>query len=308
MRSPSLRGEMITILLVPEGRKGVRQFRIPCLLIVIPLLLLVSCGTYLGSLLIDCYDLKSRMPWLAHVEKEREMNRMQIAFLEKRICSMVQRVEELRELDQKLKVMVNLEGREKSHPFIGVGGSSPLPILPQPTVTGPPDEKTFLSMHDMLDALDNEISICMRNKNVLSAYLENQRLHLAATPSIWPVRGWMSSTFGYRISPFTGEREFHKGIDISAPKNNPVVTPADGIILFAGSEPGYGKTMTVMHGREFVTRYAHLENILARKGNRVSRGDKIALVGSSGRSTGPHLHYEVIRNGVHVNPLHYIID
>lgn len=163
-------------------------------------------------------------------------------------------------------------------------------------------------MHDTLDALDNEISLCRRDKHLLSAYIENQRLLLAATPSIWPARGWLSSTFGFRISPFTGEREFHKGIDISAPQNHPVVTPADGIILFTGWKPGYGKTMTVMHGREFVTRYAHLERMLARKGNRVRRGEKIALVGSSGRSTGPHLHYEVIRNGVPVNPLHYLID
>ncbi len=125
---------------------------------------------------------------------------------------------------------------------------------------------------------------------------------------MWPTRGWTSSRFGYRASPFTGKREFHKGIDISARMGSPVVATADGMVAFSGLDRGYGRTIVLKHGYGLKTRYAHLKRILVKKGQFVKRGEIIGLVGNSGRSTGSHLHYEVHLNGVPVNPMKYIID
>ena len=131
---------------------------------------------------------------------------------------------------------------------------------------------------------------------------------LSCTPSIWPTKGWISSRFGYRISPFTNEREFHRGLDVSNRMNTQIIAPGDGVISLIGEDYGYGKILHVDHGYGMKTIYAHLSSILVKKGQYVKRGQKIALVGNSGRSTGPHLHYEVHLNGVPVNPLRYILN
>jgi murein DD-endopeptidase MepM/ murein hydrolase activator NlpD len=138
--------------------------------------------------------------------------------------------------------------------------------------------------------------------------LESKRNLLAATPSLRPTVGWISSSFGYRVSPFTGRREFHKGLDIATRKGTPIIAPADGVVTFAGKKWLMGNLLTLDHGYGMLTRYGHIYKILKKKGDRVKRGEVIALVGNTGRSTGPHLHYEVRLNGVPVNPIKYILD
>ena len=123
-----------------------------------------------------------------------------------------------------------------------------------------------------------------------------------------PALGWPTSKFGYRHSPFTGKREFHKGLDIANRKGSPIVATADGIVTFTGRKGLLGEVLVVDHGHGIVTRYAHLDKIISKKGTRVERGQVIAHMGNSGRSTGPHLHYEVRLNGVPVNPTKYILN
>ena len=118
----------------------------------------------------------------------------------------------------------------------------------------------------------------------------------------------MSSRFGNRLSPFTGRKEFHKGIDIATKMGAPIIAPANGIVSHIGYDRGYGKILTINHGYGIKTRYAHLKKILVKKGQYVKRDQKIALVGNTGRSTGSHLHYEVHLNRVSVNPLNYILN
>jgi len=128
------------------------------------------------------------------------------------------------------------------------------------------------------------------------------------TPSIWPARGWVSSGFGYRLSPFTKEKELHRGLDICSRKGSPILAPADGVVTAIEYDPGYGKTVTINHGYGLNTLYAHLEKVLVKKGQVVRRHQEIAQVGDSGRTTGAHLHYEVHLNGVPVNPVRYILN
>ena len=163
-------------------------------------------------------------------------------------------------------------------------------------------------MHQSLDNLNTEISVQAQEKAELCKFLESQKSMFACTPSIWPTKGWVSSRFGYRISPFTNEKEFHSGLDISSRMGTPIISPSDGVVASIGKSYGYGNTIIINHGYGLKTKYAHLDKSLVKKGEAVKRGQQIALMGNSGRSTGPHLHYEVQLKGVPVNPLRYILN
>ena len=135
---------------------------------------------------------------------------------------------------------------------------------------------------------------------------ERDSLDLSPKPSIWPVRGYVTSHFGRRLDPFRGEGMFHPGTDIYAPFRSVVMSPADGLVVFTGSRPGYGNMVIVSHGYGISTKMAHLSKISATIGQEVLRGQILGYVGSTGRATGPHLHYEVLVNEVPVNPAKYL--
>ena len=131
-------------------------------------------------------------------------------------------------------------------------------------------------------------------------------LRANSAPNLWPVEGQVTGSFGERIDPFNGEGAFHSGVDISASVGSPVIAPADGLVTFADFQGGYGRAVTVDHGHGITTRYGHLSSFAVTAGQYIQRGDTIGYVGLSGRSTGPHLHYEVRINGVPVNPYKYL--
>ncbi len=138
--------------------------------------------------------------------------------------------------------------------------------------------------------------------------LQRQAQVFAATPSVVPVTGLMTDGFGRRKDPFTGRRAFHRGLDISARRGTPVLAPADGVVVFTGRNGGLGKTVRVAHGFGFTTIYGHLDTVSVEPGDEIRRGGEIGTLGSSGRSTGPHLHYEVHVDGQAVNPLYYMLS
>jgi murein DD-endopeptidase MepM/ murein hydrolase activator NlpD len=131
-------------------------------------------------------------------------------------------------------------------------------------------------------------------------------LRANSAPNLWPVEGPVTGSFGERIDPFNGEGAFHSGIDISASYGQPVIAPADGMVSFADFMGGYGRAIVLDHGHGITTRYGHLANFAVTPGQYVHRGDTIGFVGLSGRSTGPHLHYEVRINDTPVNPHKYL--
>lgn len=131
-------------------------------------------------------------------------------------------------------------------------------------------------------------------------------LRMAAAPTLWPVEGPVTGSFGERIDPFNGEGAFHTGVDISTGYGQPVIAPADGVVMFASEESGYGRLVILDHGHGLSTRYGHLASFAITVGQSVRRGDVIGYVGRSGRSTGPHLHYEVRIQDVPVNPHKYL--
>ncbi|HLV00514.1 MAG TPA: M23 family metallopeptidase, partial [Acidobacteriota bacterium] len=142
----------------------------------------------------------------------------------------------------------------------------------------------------------------------LQDYYTTREILLAATPSILPVRGYPSDRFGSRSDPFDGETDFHPGIDISAPRGAKVVATADGIVAFAGRRSGYGKMVALEHKFGMSTRYGHLDRYTVESGQKVKKGDIVGYVGTTGRTTGPHLHYEVRLNSQPLNPLRFFRD
>ena len=157
-------------------------------------------------------------------------------------------------------------------------------------------ERTFSILKNVLSSLENHLNIVRRN-------VEKRESLMSATPSIWPIHGWLSAGFGMRPDPFTGQADFHPGLDISAEKGTPVHATAAGIVELAAPSGDYGNLVVIDHGFGLVTRYGHMSRFAVWQGQQVKRGDIIGYVGATGRATGPHLHYEVLAGGRLMNPL-----
>lgn len=153
-----------------------------------------------------------------------------------------------------------------------------------------------------MEALKKQINETMETVTDIRKYIAAQKDVYLATPSGWPVPGFISSDYGYREHPVSGERKFHSGVDISVPRGTCVKATADGIASYSGWSAGSGNTVVIEHGHGFRTAYAHNERNLVKVGQRVKRGEVIALSGSTGISTGPHIHYEIWKNGYHMDP------
>ena len=178
-----------------------------------------------------------------------------------------------------------------------MGGSTEVDRTAQRTLSalGTPDD-TFGLLRTLLESLESRL-------NVVSRTVERRNALAAATPSIWPAQGWLSSTMGHRIDPFTGGDDFHAGLDIAGERGQPVYATAAGTVTHTGFQGGYGNLIVLDHGFGLETRYGHLLNYSVKQGAKVKRGDIIGHVGNTGRSTGYHLHYEVLANGKLLNPL-----
>ena len=157
-------------------------------------------------------------------------------------------------------------------------------------------ENTFGVLRDLLNGLENRLRYVRRD-------VERREALAGATPSIWPAHGWLTGTFGGRADPFTGERGFHQGLDISTDRGRPVFATADGTIASAAFTGEYGNLIVIEHGFGLATRYGHLSAFVAKPGQKVKRGAVIGYVGATGRATGSHLHYEILANGQLINPL-----
>ncbi len=254
----------------------------------------------------DYYNgFKAKNQQLELAQKKNQAQSIQLASFYYKIKEIEKDLQRIREFDDRLKVMLNLEPESQVsyHPLGGSTESQASSLYPFYR-----QEHLARRMHSFIEELSETAKIEeIRQQEIIQA-IQNQNDLLSSTPAIWPTHGWVSSEFGYRISPFTGRREHHSGLDISAPIGTPIYAPADGTVTFAGRDGAYGKSLVINHGRGVTTRYAHMHKFLAEINQKVTRGELIGYVGNTGRSTGPHLHYEVHLNNVPVNPMRYILN
>lgn len=248
---------------------------------------------------------KSMENSLEEAQKTVQDQQTQLLSLTSKIKTLKKDILRIRDFDSKLRVMINIDQDQRGGASLGGAESAEfadnyLPMHRQ--------EILARKMHNFLHQLNTEARLEEIKQQELMQVIHSNKELWASTPSIWPTQGWVSSRFGYRTSPFTMQREFHKGLDISAPQGTPIYAPAKGKVTFSGRDGGYGLTMTVDHGTGITTRYAHLHSVAVKAGQKITRGQLLAYVGSTGRSTGPHLHYEVRLNGVPVNPMRYILN
>ncbi|OGP86289.1 MAG: hypothetical protein A2Z08_04280 [Deltaproteobacteria bacterium RBG_16_54_11] len=236
---------------------------------------------------------------MARLEKETT----HIASLNNKVEEFQQQVQRLKEFDVKLRIIANLENAQETGSFLAVGGITPPSREPLQGV-----EADTRRMKTELDRLSTEAEFREKSFQELYSFLEGKKRQLSSTPAIWPVRGWLTSGFGYRIDPFTGLRQFHDGLDIANRLGTPIVAPADGIVSRVANSVGYGLTVEINHGYGIKTIYGHLSKAYVTVGHSVRRGERIAAMGSSGRATGPHVHYEVRLNDVSMSPMNYILN
>jgi murein DD-endopeptidase MepM/ murein hydrolase activator NlpD len=242
---------------------------------------------------------------LSQVENENRVVRNEINRIEKEMSNLQTFIDSLELYDKKLRSYAPLRPIDDELRNMGVGGYMQL------------FEKEGLSLDvkseltNVSETLDNLVGRARLQKSSfdeLANFLQEKAYLRNHTPSIMPVQGWLIRGFGYQIDPFTGQVKMHEGLDIAAPTGTPIVAPADGTVKYAGNKKDYGLSVEIDHGYGFITQYSHCQRIRVNSGMRIKRGDIIAYVGNTGRSTGPHLHYEVRVSYTAVNPMNYVLS
>jgi murein DD-endopeptidase MepM/ murein hydrolase activator NlpD len=304
--------EKYTLILLRDGNRYPRRIALSgkwlrrLFLLSIPPVLALFVGAVV-SIFLYVSNLDSIHGYEKVVQREAEM-KAQVDFFARRINELTDQLTELKESNTRIKVLANLN----VHPGItvrqGVGGPDPEIAALTTNSLDEARKQVIEKMHRDLQVLELRLVDEQQQSNLLQDYLEEQKAVLNFTPSIRPVRGWISSGYGYRRSPFTGKREFHRGLDIVNRKGTPVVATADGRVKFAGHNGGYGNLVVIDHGMGVESKYGHLYRIEVKVGDKVIRGQEIGVLGNTGRSTGPHLHYEIVVNKHTVDPRRYFID
>ena len=287
-----------TVMVVPDARANMKRFHLEGKHLALGLggVAVILALAFAAPLLLAWgVHLDSR---LAAVEAERDRLAENSASMEASLADLREKLDRFERRTEKLAALAGLD-----LPSVQSGG--------QGVGTGienlAPKAKADVLAAEA-EALQDRSDLVERRLETVERAIHSQSERLAHVPSIFPVRGLIGAGFGWRRDPFTGLRQFHRGIDISAPEGTPVRAPADGIVVKTERNGGYGKVLYISHGNGIVTRYGHLSAYRVRPGQKVHRGDVIALVGNTGRSTAPHLHYEVLVGGKQVDPMRYIMD
>jgi murein DD-endopeptidase MepM/ murein hydrolase activator NlpD len=289
--------EFYTLIVVPHARARFRKFQVS-----VRLTRWVLAA--FGVMALVLVGILAHYTWIAvEVAEVRRLRVENLALATKarayeENAGLLQgKVLHLQSVVTKLGIMAGVDQSLPDASIGGVGGLSR-------NETTPPS----VDIASTLQSLDETVGSLSEKSTRLEAYFRDQRELLASTPSTWPLRGYLSGGFGNRADPFTGVRDFHPGIDISVPRGTKVTAPADGVVVLVATRGGYGNIIVIDHGYQTMTRYGHLDGFNVRPGQRVKRGDVIGFSGNTGRSTAPHLHYEVWVNDQMRNPIEYIID
>lgn len=297
-----------TLVVIPNKTSRVIRLRIPRALLMAGAGLLTGLLVLGGYAVVRSVELGNQLEAYRDLESSHLAQRVALQKFTVQMDTLKGQLGRLRELDYKLRIITDLEVEKPSPTVYGIGGSldSEEELSLENVDEGKLDLVTLLDKD--LVRLQEMANYQEESFNNLRDYLSDRKDLIERTPHRWPTRGFVSSNFGPRVDPFTGLRRLHEGVDIVARRGTPVVAPAEGIVTYSGVDPTLGDMVVIDHGYGVITRYGHNDSVLVREGRRVKRGDPIATVGSSGKSTGPHLHYEIRINDLAVNPRNYMID
>lgn len=330
--------ERYSLILVTDVTKPIRRFDVARRTLVRAaqgaglLAFLLTIG------LVDYVRVRMDHAELVRLRAETTEQRARIASFDSTVAEVQSRLTKLAEFERKVRTIANLPGQAAAggEDIEKVGGDASGDLGQLDAGAGGPDDEDLAGEPEIGSAVprasaapakapaagDDRVSLLRVEAERLGhvaagqelslgelvAQLEEKHHHLVSSPAIWPTKGWLTSRWGPRISPFTGLRQFHSGIDIAGAAGTDVIAPARGRVSFVGNKGPLGKTLVIDHGYGVRTHFGHNSDVTVRVGQEVARGQVIAKLGSSGRSTGPHLHYAVEVNGKSMNPLDFIFD
>jgi murein DD-endopeptidase MepM/ murein hydrolase activator NlpD len=285
--------DFYTLIVVPHAKARFRKIQFSVRLAKWTAGIAIAVVMTTTGILVHYTRLATEVHNLRQLRAENEQLAAKTHAYEENASKLQAKVLQLQAMVNKLGVMAGLDHSLPDPAVAGVGG-----------VTGAESQAPSVSLQDM----DKSLTALTDRSEKLETFYRTQSVLLSSTPSIWPARGYLSAGFGKRQDPFTGQPDFHPGIDISTPIGTKVHAPANGLVISCGPQGGYGNALVIDHGYGIVTRYGHLAGFNVKPGQRVQRGDVIAFVGSTGRSTGPHVHYEVWVHDQAQNPIQFILD
>lgn len=301
----STKNRYYTLMLVPERSSDVRRLRVPAWLLRLASVLGAALVLLLLVLSFDYWYVMGEIGENRTLRAENRKLKNQIELYQSRLTSIEKTLDRVKTFSSRLKVITNIDDRSG---------------LVESLMKQLPDANSNIGT-EVASATTNDSDFPTRvarvNHDSLSLELQLQDLYellfdkrefLAALPTRKPVAGYFTSGFGVRKSPVGGAIKMHEGLDIANAVGSTVQAPADGVVAWADAKPGYGTTLIIDHGYGLETWYGHLRRTLVRRGAKVKRGDHVGQLGTSGRSTGPHVHYEVRVNGIPVDPLSYILE
>lgn len=329
--------ERYSLIVVTEETAPVRRFDVRKDIVKRALVAGAIAAALLLIGMVDYVRLRVDNHELAGLRVETAEQRAKIEAFDSRVAEVRKRLESVGEFERKVRVIANLPGSvatggtdvvEVGHSEGGdlhaAQQSEPPAVKAGPDVAAPDDPGPQPATPEPAPAAAEEVPVSLLLQEVerlglvadarkmslleLVDQLQDKHRRLASSPAIWPTQGWLTSRFGSRISPFTGRRHFHAGIDIAGRPGTDVVASARGVVKFTGKRGPMGRTVIIDHGYGVRTHYGHAKEIFVKRGQEVQRGQLVASLGNTGRSTGPHLHYTVEVGGKPVNPLDYIFD
>lgn len=296
-----------SVIIVSDATATNREFTVSSKLVRNALLGASFLVLFFGFILFSYLTMTLDEQKMHRLEADARARKKQIGEMAATIGVLNDRLKQMEIYKEKIMVATGLTSplalREvgSGGPDASIGGDFPAatPLLP-----GAPPKSALPPVADVrAKARSIEESL-----QTVAKYVNQQKLQLAATPAIWPTHGFLSGAFGNRLHPFTGRWEFHGALDIATQLGNRIIAPADGVVLVAETRDYYGKMIIIDHGFGYTTRYGHLSGYNVKEGQRVKRFDVIGFVGTTGRSNGPHLHYEVRYYEKPVNPIDFILD
>lgn len=301
-----LRKEYFTFVVIPHSGKGTRQFKFnKVMLYAILGISTIICFTLVVlviSLANTNYALHTSLDNVYQLEKLSNQQKQEIDDLKNRTSTINQKLTALGELEEKVRSMVGLK-----MPAQAASPTTTSRSFDRSAYGTDADELIAEDSDANLEVLAAEMDSKIDNFSDLITDVDDQLKALEARPDLVPTNGKVTSKFGYRTSPFTGKRQFHQGIDIANDKGTPIYAAGTGIVTFSGWNAGYGKTVIISHGNGYRSVYAHNNENLVEAGKKVKKGDIIAKMGSTGKSTGPHLHFEIHSRGEQINPENILI-
>ncbi len=295
-----VRKKHYTVIVVPEKASTLFKLKFSNHSLYILTTLILATFIISGYMFYNYMDVRSKYIEIGDLSEQNRQLKEELDEFEVTYETLSARMEKIKGFDEKIRDITDIDEYTENKTLFGIGG--PLPGREKKPSLDDRTTALFEELNREIERLKEVANYEEQSLHELLSFLEKQENLLASTPSIWPTRGFVTSGFGFR------GRRMHEGIDIANRVGTRINASADGIVIFAGIKSGYGKFLIIDHGYGISSCYGHLHSIDAKEGTRLKRGEKLGTLGNSGRTTGPHLHYEVRINGVPVNPANYILN